>query len=312
LISPPAGAHLISGVGDIDGFRHDDVDVSPPEGTFAGTRFTTTTALAYAGAKPELMVRIGSGGKSPVHAAFSGDGGKTWNPLATDPPGGGAGQGRLAISADGNTIVWAMRTGAAFVTSDRGVTWRNCQGFSGFSILADPVNPSRFYALDPQGGKLLASANQAESFQPTPGSLPNLQSFGRGGGVLAVTTGMEGDIWAGSRDGGLYHSTDGGASFTRVQGVDGVEALGFGKAAPRKAFPTVYLLGTINRIEARYRSDDAGGTWVRIDDDQHQFARADVPLIIGDPRTYGRVYFTTGGRGVIYGDPVSPRPSPQQ
>jgi hypothetical protein len=43
-------------------------------------------------------------------------------------------------------------------------------------------------------------------------------------------------------------------------------------------------------------------TWVRIDDGQHQFANANVPLIIGDPRIYGRVYFTTGGRGVIYGD----------
>lgn len=47
---------------------------------------------------------------------------------------------------------------------------------------------------------------------------------------------------------------------------------------------------------------DAGQTWVRIDDDQHQYGSADVPMIIGDPRIYGRVYVTTGGRGVIYGD----------
>ena len=120
--------------------------------------------------------------------------------------------------------------------------------------------------------------------------------------MLAATTGIEGDLWFGSRAEGLFHSTDGGVSFSKLDTIDGVEALGFGKAAPGKDFPAIFLLGTIHQLHARFRSDDAGRTWVRIDDDQHQYANADVPLIIGDPRIYGRVYFTTGGRGVIYGD----------
>jgi photosystem II stability/assembly factor-like uncharacterized protein len=306
IISPSAGAHLISGVGDIDGFRQDDVDVSPPEGTFAGTRFTTTQDLAFAAGKPEMMVRLGSGGRSLMTASISVDGGKTWSTSGSNAPGPGGVQGRLAISADGATIVWTFATGVAFVTADRGVTWTSAQGFAGRAIVADPVNPSRFYGLDPQSGKLLASTNRAASFEATSGSLPNLQgSFGRNGGVvLAVTPGMEGDLWAGSRSAGLYHSTDGGTSFTRIDAVDGAEAVGFGKAAPGKTFPALYLLGAINHLEARYRSDDAGRTWRRIDDDQHQFAAANVPLIIGDPRIYGRVYVTTGGRGVIYGEPA--------
>ena len=77
LISPPAGAHLISGVGDIDGFRHDDLDVSPAEGTFAGPRLSSTRDLAFAANKPELIVRTGNGGGSmPAHAIISEDGGK--------------------------------------------------------------------------------------------------------------------------------------------------------------------------------------------------------------------------------------------
>jgi len=44
---------------------------------------------------------------------------------------------------------------------------------------------------------------------------------------------------------------------------------------------------------------------VRINDDQHQFGAPNRPIIIGDPRIYGRVYLTTGGRGVIYGAPDS-------
>jgi photosystem II stability/assembly factor-like uncharacterized protein len=305
LISPPAGAHLISGVGDIDGFRHDDVDVSPPEGTFAGTKFSTTHDLAFAAAKPNIMIRLGNGGRSQVNAAISDDGGTNWTAFGSDAPGGNGGQGSLAISSDGATIVWSVQPGSAFVTSDRGRTWTNSRGFSGRSIVADPVNPARFYAMDTQSRKLLVSADRAATFAPAAGSMPNLQDFGRGGVVLTVTTGMAGDIWAGSRDSGLYHSTDGGASFSKLDNVTGADALGFGKAAPGQSFPALYLLGRINGLHARYRSDDTGRTWSRIDDDQHQFATANVPLIIGDPRIYGRVYVTTSGRGVIYGDLTS-------
>ena len=123
--------------------------------------------------------------------------------------------------------------------------------------------------------------------------------------MLAATPDRPGDLWVGSRGIGLYHSTDGGASFTRLNKVEGADALGFGKAAPGKTFPALYLLGNIEQLHACYRSDDNGQTWVRINDDQHQFGAPNRPTIIGDPRVYGRVYLTTGGRGVIYGDRAS-------
>ena len=303
LISPPAGAHLISGVGDIDGFRHDNVDVSPAEGTFAGPRLSSTRDLAFAANKPELMVRIGNGGRDlSAHAILSEDGGKTWEALASDPPDGGSGQGRIALSADGRTIVWALQRGSVFVTTNRGMTWTNCEGLSsGASVVADPVSASRFYAFDAQAGKLMTSTNSAATFEATAAALRVSEGAGRGG-VLAATPGMKGDLWVGSRNIGLYHSTDGGASFTKLNNVGGADALGFGKAAPGKTFPALYLLGSIKQLHAYYRSDDAGQTWVRINDDQHRFGAPDRPLIIGDPRIYGRVYLTTGGRGVIYGD----------
>jgi photosystem II stability/assembly factor-like uncharacterized protein len=307
LISPPAGAHLISGVGDIDGFRHDNVDVSPAEGSFAGPRLSSTRDLAFAANKPEVIVRIGNGGRDmSAHASISEDAGKTWKALASDPPGGSGGQGRIVLSADGRTIVWALQRGSASFTTDRGVTWTNCEGLSsGVSVVADPVNASRFYAFDGQTGKLMASTNSAATFEPTAAALPSSQGAGRGGGVLAATPGLPGDLWVGSRGIGLYHSTDGGASFTKLNKVGGADALGFGKAAPGKTFPALYLLGNIEQLHADYRSDDNGQTWVRINDDQHQFGAPNRPIIIGDPRIYGRVYLTTGGRGVIYGAPDS-------
>ncbi len=50
-----------------------------------------------------------------------------------------------------------------------------------------------------------------------------------------------------------------------------------------------------------FRSDDAWATWVRLNDDQHQFGFCGI--ITGDPRVYGRVYIGTGGRGIVYGEP---------
>ncbi len=50
-----------------------------------------------------------------------------------------------------------------------------------------------------------------------------------------------------------------------------------------------------------FRSDDAGGTWVRINDNRHQFGFAGV--ITGDARVFGRVYVGTGGRGILVGTP---------
>ena len=79
-------------------------------------------------------------------------------------------------------------------------------------------------------------------------------------------------------------------------------SLGFGKAAAGRNFPALYLAGKIEQPRGLFRSDDAGCTWVRINDDEHQFGS--INHVTGDPRIYGRVYFATGGRGIIYGDPA--------
>jgi xyloglucan-specific exo-beta-1,4-glucanase len=49
-----------------------------------------------------------------------------------------------------------------------------------------------------------------------------------------------------------------------------------------------------------FRSDDAGASWLPIDDDAHRFGS--INHLTGDPRQYGRVYLGTGGRGIVVGD----------
>ncbi|MET0412213.1 MAG: hypothetical protein ABW217_13005, partial [Polyangiaceae bacterium] len=60
LLSPPEGARLLSAVGDIAGFRHDDFAVSPPGGMYANPRFGNTTSLDFAEALPAVVVRSGT------------------------------------------------------------------------------------------------------------------------------------------------------------------------------------------------------------------------------------------------------------
>ena len=302
LISPPAGAPLFSAVGDIGGFRHDDLDVSPPGGFFANPVFTTTSSLDFAQGAPNVVVRVGSnsaclkspGGSPGQCGAYSTDGGTTWTPFATAPavPTGATfrGSGSIAVSADGKTFLWAPQGATPARSQDNGANWAPCVGLNpGAQVAADRVNPSKFYASDRNG--MYVSSDGGANFAHTPAS-----ASGRPRPVF----GIEGDVWVAAGS-GLFHSQDSAATFTQVAQVNTAGAVGFGMAAPGQSYPAVYLAGSVAGVWGTYRSDDAGATWQRIDDPQHQFGW--LHCLTGDPRLYGRVYLGTGGRGILYGDP---------
>lgn len=189
------------------------------------------------------------------------------------------------------------------MSSDCGTNWRACEGLTvGLPVVADTVNPARFYAFDSETGRILVSTNGAASFAPMHSRIPGWVEGETIDTVLRATPEREGNLWCAVRNRGLYHSTDSGATFAQVKGVEDANSIGFGKAAPGATEPTVFLTGRISRVQGIYRSDDFGKTWVRINDDQHQYGW--VNHVTGDPRIFGRVYFATGGRGIIYGDPA--------
>jgi hypothetical protein len=119
---------------------------------------------------------------------------------------------------------------------------------------------------------------------------------------LYATPGKEGDLWLAAFN-GLYHSTDTGKAFARMDRVKEIHGFGFGKEAPGAACPALYLIGVIDGVRGIFRSDDTAKTWVRINDDQHQWGL--LLHITGDPKQYGRVYVGTHGRGTVYGDPAA-------
>lgn len=316
LISPPTGtAHLISGLGDICGFVHKDLN-KVPDSVMSSPTFSTTTSIDYAELNPTKYVRVGNTdtGTNP-RIGISQDSGSNWysasncwNSSSTDSTMGG----KVAMSADGKTIVWAPEGNGSslpvkYSTSD-GNAWSTCRGIpNGAVVVSDRVNSKKFYGYS--DGKFYVSTDGGASFTATvTQGLPNLNGSNASDTSAVNFKAMpnaEGDIWlaGGSADGayGLYHSTDSGHSFTRLSTVERCSVVGFGKAAPGKSYMALYVSAKINGVRGIFRSDDSGQHWVRINDDQHQYGRTNM-CITGDPRIYGRVYLGTNGRGILYGD----------
>ncbi|HTR41264.1 MAG TPA: hypothetical protein VMH87_06575 [Pseudomonadales bacterium] len=307
LASPPIGAHLLSGVGDIDGFLHDDLNSSPPQGSYAGPHFTSTEDIAFAAGHPQIIVRTGIARGDSLHVALSTDGGKNWRLLDSEPspdvPGGA-----VAISSDGRTIVVTKRRAASEFTTDAGKTWSVCNGLSpDIQPIADSVNPECFYAFDQNTDTLYVSTNGAANFQPVKFSFPFTPTprgqggFGVPDATLIATPEREGDLWLTCGTNGLWHSTDAGQSFAKIESVNTALAFGCGKAAPQGKAPAFFLFGNVTSQRGIFRSDDAGLTWLRLNDADHQFGW--INHLTGDPRVFGRVYLATTGRGIIYGEP---------
>ncbi len=290
LASPPSGAPLLSALGDISGFRHEDLDASPRGGMFQGPLFGNTTSIDFAEAAPSLVVRVGTA-QTGRRGALSRDGGETFEALGSEPPGAGA--GTIAVGSDGERWVWTPERGAPAFSADHGASWTAAEGIpTGARVAADRVDPRLFFGLDRRG--VYVSRDGGESFALTTFELP-------ANARLHTVFGEAGHFWI-SCSTGLYRSVDAGATLTRVSSVDAGLAVGFGRAADGADYPALYLSGKVEGSTGLFRSDDTGQSWTRISDEQHQFGW--VGFITGDQRRHGRVYLGTGGRGVVYGDPL--------
>ncbi|WP_231568165.1 WD40/YVTN/BNR-like repeat-containing protein [Novosphingobium malaysiense] len=321
LTSPTGGAHLVSGFGDISGFRHDDLAVSPPH-MHLNPFLANTNTLDYAGRAPLVMVRSGN-----IHApvvpdtslAWSADGGGSWTRLHVpagkahadgSPPPEQTGNAAITVSADGSTFL--VETDAPRFTRDRGAHWQTIEGLpSRVRVTADKVDARRFYAVDFVKGRIVRSDDGGAHFHAVAGSgLPADLSAARSTNreappPLLADPGRAGALWV-NLDGALWHSADFGETWTRTGKTIEIERYGLGKPAPGHDDPALYALGTVDGLRAIWRSVDGGNDWVRINDEAHQWGLR-IRVISGDPRRFGRVYIGTDGRGIVYGDPVEGR-----
>jgi photosystem II stability/assembly factor-like uncharacterized protein len=318
LISPPAGAHLMAAVGDVGGFRYLNFEASPPaEGGYFQPAAGSNRSIDFAELNPGLVVRVADGDAAKTHALISLDNGKTWADMPSSPPivthdvDGWYAPGRIAVSAKGGQMVWVTGKGDAYYSLDRGQSWAASKGFPqvkgrSFPVFSDRSTEGVFYVYDASAGAMLVSADGGASFRDFVKGLPVLEPWRPVAQPRAVPGRLR-DIWLPTPQ-GLFHSSDPKSSFKQLADISDASAVGFGKSAPGQSYPAVYIWGRYKGVWGIFRSDDAGASWVRINDDAHQYGGGMGGQVIGDPRQYGLVYITTSGRGVVMGQPASDLP----
>ncbi len=298
------GGALVSAVGDVGGFVHTDLDRAEP---MIDTGWSTGTSVDFAQLNPDIIVGTGNvHGNEKGHVGVSTDRGRTWR--NTSPvegvPGGGHG-GTVAITADGSVIVWSPNNTdvTPVYSTDLGETWNPVQGLpAGAKVRSDRVRPSVLYSFS--GGTFYRSTDGGATFTDTGATgLPTA-----GVDDFRAVPGHKNHVWLAGRGdtekdipGGMWRSKDGGLTWKQITAFDTAESVGFGKASKKSGYPAIYSSARIGGKAAIYRSVDGGTRWVRINDDDHQWAWSGS-AITGDPWIYGRVYLTTNGRGIIYGD----------
>lgn len=308
LYAPPTGAKIVSGVGDYGGYTHFDITRPVPEGMHYAPYFGNTDGVAGAWKKPEVMVRVGVIFNHLYNLpaiSFSEDGGRTWQSCKNAPV-EKAESGHIAVNADASVWIWTPRGTLPSFTTDKGETWTECVGLpKGIKVIADKVNPLRFYAVDVVGKTLYTSVDAGKTFSAKPLDI-QLKTSGRGGRgdnrggqdrVYSMPD-REGDLWVAAYD-GLYHLNSTLEANGANPHVNTIYAFGFGKSRTENGYPALYLIGVVDGIYGFFRSDDIGGSWTRINDDAHQYGL--VLHICGDMQEYSRVYIGTHGRGIITG-----------
>lgn len=290
--SDPDAPDLYSIMGDIYGFRHQDAAVAPEEhfGDFA------STSIDCGMNNSKVVVRTTEDSNFGNGLWYSLDGGETWNDVETVPEGVSGGGGQAVVSTDGKVILWepGQIGSMTYRTEDYGKTWEQCENLpSSAKLESDVIDPNIFYGV--VNGAFYVSEDGGKSFRLiTQFLLTNVEYEANpfASGQLYVTAGSGGVYFLDIKDGELKGLTS---------GIE-VNALGLGKNETDSGIPAIFVLGSTEAEgQGVYLSTDNGATWKRINDDTQKWGNVNS-RIAGDPKTFGRCYISTNGRGIIMGN----------
>lgn len=249
------------------------------------------------------------------------DAGRTWKPIFDEQPTGSIGD--VAVAPSNSNVVYVgtgeglqrpdLATGnGMYRSTDAGKSWEHlglddAQQIGGIGI--DPKNADRVFVAalgHPYG------ANEERGIYRSVDGGKNWKKVlyvDQDTGAFQVTVDpndsnvVYADLWEGRQGpwengqwqgpgSGLYKSTDGGDSWARLGGglptfAQGLGRIGFDIAPSNSKI--LYATVDAGELGGLYRSDDAGGTWVRVNSERRLISRgadfADVKVDPKDPET---------------------------
>jgi xyloglucan-specific exo-beta-1,4-glucanase len=314
LVNLP-GSPVATVIGDYDGFIYQDATKYYARHT---PTMGSTTSIDIAGKNVQRMVRVGGYAdvnKNIWNAIYqTSNGGTSWTKITVDPANpatlaSASIKGWCAMSGDGTTIVWTPEGKTTYFTTNNGTNWTAMPGISANDIrfFADRESDNTFYAVVSGSLRTYTYNTGSATFTYTSTSLASTVN-----NRLTVVPGYAGEIWAPKGTSGLVRVSNATSTPTINNfALNNVTCVGVGKAAPGKTYPSLYIWGkpTVSDAIGLYRSDDEAQTWVRINDDLHQFGGpGNAQFVKGDMNVYGRVYMSTVGRGIIMGEYINTTP----
>ncbi len=314
FVSVPGGDPY-SAIGDYDGFIHKDPKEIPQQ---YKPNMGSTCAIAYCPQDPKVMLRIAEGdGNNTATGYYTLDGGQTWTGMKC------ASGGKASITKLGEGkyrfIKSGKESGAITYSDDFGATWKNASGIDGAYTsytLVDPNDASIVYASGCTYNKFWSSnPNVTEpTFDECHYSFYVSQDYGA---TWSETTVCKYDMCENFSDpayitddtvavaaswNGLYIMTEKGTKAEKAD-VFYCKTVGYGAPEKKGGVNTLFIYGrpAESDPEGIYRSTDGGKTWACINVEHIYGGTGNGNYLVGDMNEFGKVYMSTVGCGIVYG-----------
>jgi hypothetical protein len=285
----------------------------------------STSAITVCPQNTDVWARTANGdGNNTGSGFYTLDRGKTWTAFKPACTGG-----KLAITelAKGKyRIINTDPKGAVSYTDDYGKTWNKCEGIQaskGAYALVDPDDPKIVYASGAQHNDYWSSDTTkkeptydeshysyfiSEDYGATfkevricPYNWELTWKFEHTGDLAYVGNGT---VALAGANHGLYLISDKGETVEQLESVKYAKCVGYGAPEKEGGPNTLFIFGQPEEsdTEGIYRSTDAGKTWVCINTEHLYGGTGNGNYLVGDMNEFGKVYMSTVGCGIVYGE----------